>query len=193
MEKSDKLLIKELKFLEHNKSEEALKSFDQVLKLNPKDAISLTGKGLALGTLNQQEEALKFFNQALRFNPKDALSLAGKGLALDIINRDEEALKSFERAVELEPKNISIIQSVRRAYCQYEQTSLDDGLNNHYPRLLSRELHYTTFAVLAPYLRRTCAVPAPLLSKFRTHISILYQPFSQIIPKTTTYSGKIYF
>ncbi len=71
---------------------EALTTYEQALRLNPKDAFAYIGKGNALNNLKRHEEALTAYEQALRLNSNDAFAYIGKGYALNDLKRYKEAL-----------------------------------------------------------------------------------------------------
>ena len=82
--------------------EEALKAYEQAIRIEPEDAKAWYNKGCALGKLERYEEALKAFEQAIRIEPEDAEAWHNKGFALGELERYEEALKAYEQAIRIE-------------------------------------------------------------------------------------------
>ena len=53
-----------------NKYEDAIKCFDELIKLNKNDASVYLKKGLALKNLNRLDEALIFYDKAIKLRSK---------------------------------------------------------------------------------------------------------------------------
>ncbi len=79
--------------------EEAIKAFNEALKINSNDASSLYGKGIALYKLKRYEEAIKTFSKALEIDSEYICALYGKGKVLSKLGHNEEALTAFEEAI----------------------------------------------------------------------------------------------
>jgi len=95
-----------LVLLKLRRSEQAFDAFSKARDLfefrlhqHPVDAVSYTGKGLALHGLGRQREALTTFEYALELYPRHAEAHHGIGLVLAAIGHDKEALDAFERAI----------------------------------------------------------------------------------------------
>ena len=52
------------------KFEEAIKCYDEVLKIDPKDIDALNNKGIVLGKLGKLDEAIKCYDEASKINPE---------------------------------------------------------------------------------------------------------------------------
>ena len=83
--------------------EEALKSYDKAIELNPDDALAWSNKGAALDNLGKHEEAIKSYDKAIKINPDNEIVWSNKGIALHKLGKYEEAVKPFDKALELEP------------------------------------------------------------------------------------------
>ena len=81
--------------------EEGLAALEQVLRLNPNNALAYTLKGTALVDLRQDQEALKAYEQALRLDPNYAYAYYNKGNTLERLGRKREAQRAHERARQL--------------------------------------------------------------------------------------------
>jgi tetratricopeptide (TPR) repeat protein len=84
----NELSLKEiiLKGNEHSYNKEyrqAIEYYDKALKIDPKYALALNNKGLALDKLGKYNEAIQSYDKALEIDPKYALALNNKGLALN--------------------------------------------------------------------------------------------------------------
>ena len=81
----------------------ALSSYDQILKLQPKNAQALWGRCDALAGLKRPDQAIVACDDALAINPDYAEALWSQGKALKLQERSLEALKLFEQATALKP------------------------------------------------------------------------------------------
>ena len=110
--------------------EEAIKTLDQAVEMNPKDkkdideirqsfvecvddikagkvAIEYHNKGKDLFLLNQPQqlkESIEMFDKALEINPQFAEAYLSKGVALKMLGKHEEALQMFNKAFEINPE-----------------------------------------------------------------------------------------
>jgi len=91
--------------LSENKCEEALETFNEVLKVKSKDEAALYYKGLALWNLGIFEEALEAFNMVLEINPRYEGALYGKAFTFFILEKYEKALEAFNMVLEINPKH----------------------------------------------------------------------------------------
>ncbi len=83
--------------------EEALRSYDQALKIKPDDDSAWYNRGNALGNLGRYEEAIASFDQALKIKPDEDSAWNNRGLALGKLGRYEEAIASYDKALEFKP------------------------------------------------------------------------------------------
>jgi tetratricopeptide (TPR) repeat protein/S1-C subfamily serine protease len=91
--------------------QEAEKSFEQAIKLNPNSNfvyLAWYGKGLALTEQNKYEEAIVAFDKAVRYKPDFYAALKLQALTLRELERFDEALKVVNRAIKVKPKNASL-------------------------------------------------------------------------------------
>ncbi|NEU76252.1 tetratricopeptide repeat protein [Hassallia byssoidea VB512170] len=84
--------------------EEALKDFDQAIKLKPEYDWAIARRGQSYRFMQRYEEALKDFDCAIELNPKSDFAIARRGETYRLIKRYEEALKDYNQAIELNPK-----------------------------------------------------------------------------------------
>ncbi|MEO7411852.1 MAG: tetratricopeptide repeat protein [Opitutaceae bacterium] len=88
--------------LEGNRPREALTCFDEVLKLDLKNAEALVKRGAALEQLKQDEEAIQCYDRAIKIDPKLTLAYLHKGGVCNRLERYEEALHCYEQALRAE-------------------------------------------------------------------------------------------
>ncbi|MEM4160819.1 MAG: tetratricopeptide repeat protein, partial [Thermoplasmata archaeon] len=80
---------------------EAVKAFEEVVKINPGNEVAWNNLGSALSKLERHEEALKCYEKALEINPDFEIVWNNKGNALARLGRFEEALKCYDKAIAL--------------------------------------------------------------------------------------------
>lgn len=83
------------------RSEEALKSLNRALEMDPNDAAAWISKGNVFIPMGQLDEALFCFDKAIELNPNLAAAWQGKGKALQKMGRDAEARNCFQQAESL--------------------------------------------------------------------------------------------
>lgn len=85
-----------------HRPEEALLAWDQVIHLDPRNALAYNIKGQALHRLQRDQEALPLYDQALQLNPRLPMAYNNKAESLLALGRYEEALANCERALQLQ-------------------------------------------------------------------------------------------
>jgi len=84
---------------------EAIKAYDETLKINPEDYEAWNNKGFALVKVKRYEEAIKAYDEALKINPQVAEAWYGKGATLDNLKRYEEAIKAYDEGLKINPQD----------------------------------------------------------------------------------------
>ena len=85
------------------RDEEALKSLEEALAVDPGDTGAWASKGTALANLGRYEEALQALDGALALDRKDPMTLTNKGTVFINLGRYEEALPPLEEAISIDP------------------------------------------------------------------------------------------
>lgn len=83
--------------------EEALRSIDRALDINPMNEVAWVNKGNALTRMGRLVDALRSFNAAIKLNPVYEVAWNNKGNALARLGQYEEALRCYEKALDLDP------------------------------------------------------------------------------------------
>ena len=92
-----------------SKYEDAVKLYDQVLKIDPGSVEALNGKGLAFNKLGRYEDAITWFDNALKIDPTSAQVLNNKGISLANLDRFEEAITLFDKAIKIDPNFVDAL------------------------------------------------------------------------------------
>ncbi len=85
--------------------EDALKDFEQLVKIEPSDATFIGDYAVALHLNNKDEEALVQFYRALELEPKNPYRWSSLGFFKDRIGKSQEALSDYEKAIALDPED----------------------------------------------------------------------------------------
>ena len=83
--------------------EDALRSFDEALKLKPDYVEALNNKANLLHTLHRHHEALACLEQAIALNPDDDKALGNLGYVMTEYKRNAHAAELFGRLLEINP------------------------------------------------------------------------------------------
>jgi protein O-GlcNAc transferase len=92
----------DLCFLEAN-YDQALRHYDEALRLRPDYPEAWSNKGLTLHSLKQYDEALRHYDEALRLRPDYPEAWSNKGLTLHSLKQYDEALRHCDEALRLRP------------------------------------------------------------------------------------------
>lgn len=89
----------------YRREREAIKCFDEAIKIDPKLTTAWYNKGYALSisSSSEYEQALKCFDEAIRIDPNSSFSWHYRGYAMLKSGDFEKALESFNRAIEIDP------------------------------------------------------------------------------------------
>ena len=84
------------------KYDEAIKCYDESIKIDPSNPVVWNNKGLALYYLGKFDEAIASYEHAITIDPSDADAWNSKGNSLNSLKKYEEAKKCYDKAKELE-------------------------------------------------------------------------------------------
>ena len=104
----------------------ALKVFDNLLKLDPKNIDLLNGKGSALMKLKRFSEAEECFNKSVLIN-ENSCALLNKGIISKNKKEFQSALKFYDRAVQLDSSLCSIALILKNEVIEV----IDDNILNY--------------------------------------------------------------
>ena len=82
---------------------EALKYFDNALKIAPWFTEVLNNKGVCLQKLRHYQAAIDCFDKALAQDSKCAQAWHNKGRCLSCMERDDDAIRYFDKAIKIDP------------------------------------------------------------------------------------------
>ncbi len=90
--------------LDQEKYDEAIKAYDEAIRLDPNHAAAWILKGGALAKQGKYDEAIKIIDEAIRLDPKVAAAWGLKGVVLHNQSKYDEAIKAIDEAIRLDPK-----------------------------------------------------------------------------------------
>ena len=86
---------------------EAVKCYDEAIKINPDVAAAWSNKGIALGNLGKYDEAVKCYDEAIKINPSYAEAYGNKGITLINTRKYDKAKAELRKAKNLFSKKRS--------------------------------------------------------------------------------------
>ena len=92
------------------KYEEAVKHYDEAIRLNPQYAGAYNNRGNAKSAFGRHEEAIADYDEAIRLSPQHAPSYNNRGIAKSALGRHEESIADYNEAIRLNPQDAN-------AYC----------------------------------------------------------------------------
>ena len=92
-----------------SKYDDAIKLYDQVLKIDPRSIEALNGKGLAFNKLGRYDDAITWFDTALKIEPTFIKALNNKGVALANLDKFGEAIIWFDKAIKIDPNFVEAL------------------------------------------------------------------------------------
>jgi tetratricopeptide (TPR) repeat protein len=102
-----RVMMKARSHYDQGEFQQAVESYDQVLKKYPNDVEALTNKGLSLAQMQKYNEALELYDKALRIDSHSEIIWFNKGQALSGLERYGEAVVCYDKAIEINPNYVS--------------------------------------------------------------------------------------
>ena len=108
-----RLLAKGEAFCASGEHKEAIKVFDKILKINPKNVRALNDKGFTLSKLGNNQEAIKMYKRVLEIYPNNTTYLNNKAYSLTKLGKYREAINVCNEILSRDPKNIRALDIKR--------------------------------------------------------------------------------
>jgi len=131
-----------LSYLEIKDEQKAKESFEQALKLNPKDFHALFNIARTLQAQNCYDQARDFYNRAIKENAKNPDCYFNLGIMAFEENKYPEALDLFQKAQELSPNNGAIsfyIAKCKDETCSYNPREEGQSVIDEYLKVTALE------------------------------------------------------
>ena len=84
--------------------QDALKSFDRAIRLDPQLVKAYVKRGNAYDELGQPERAIEDYNEAIRLDPQYAEAYNNRGIACRRLVQHERAIDDYSEAIRINPQ-----------------------------------------------------------------------------------------
>jgi carbamoyl-phosphate synthase large subunit len=101
-------------FATEGKNREALKVFDSILDINPRDLPAIINKGVCQGRIGMIEDEIHQYQTALSIDPDLAIVWFNKGIAFYQAGNFERAKSSLARTFKIKPEMILLLEGQDR-------------------------------------------------------------------------------
>lgn len=91
---------------------EAVRAYEDAVRLKPDYAAAYTNMGIALGELGRRDDALRAYHVAIREKPEDGDAHYNLGLTLADLRRWAQALDAFREAARLNPADADALYNI---------------------------------------------------------------------------------
>jgi tetratricopeptide (TPR) repeat protein len=100
----DELFKQAVMHAREGRLDEAVRLFDELIRLKPDHADALNDRGNALDLLRRRDEALESYERALRVRPGHIHALCGRANILQAFGRQEEALRAYDEVIAIDAR-----------------------------------------------------------------------------------------
>ncbi len=108
--------------------QKAIANYDEAIRLDPKDDLNYSARGVLYAFLGQYERAIQDYDEAIRIDPQYAEDYNNRGVAYNHLGLSERAIQDFDEAIRLDPKDAIPYYNRGNAYLnlgQYERAIQD--------------------------------------------------------------------
>jgi tetratricopeptide (TPR) repeat protein len=102
VDESEEWFDRGIELFELGRYEEAIASFDRVIKIQPDSYEAWCKRGIALFNIGRHEDTLFSCEQAIEINPDFLEAWLFRGITLDFRGRYEDAISSYNQVIEIE-------------------------------------------------------------------------------------------
>lgn len=104
----------------------AIADLEQVIRLNPKNAVAYAVMGLTHQRQGKHQAAIADFNQAARIEPNNAIAYFARGLSYHIQGDYQGAAVAYEKAIALDAKYFSALDNL--GFTKYELGDVEGAI-----------------------------------------------------------------
>lgn len=109
--------------------QQAIKAFDQAIKMNPRYTDAYSNRGAAYDALNQPERAVVDYSKALKLNPRFTSSYINRALAYCDLAKFQESIADWNVVLKRSPRDA--MAYYKRGFCYQSLGSLDKALEDY--------------------------------------------------------------
>jgi tetratricopeptide (TPR) repeat protein len=84
--------------------DQAIRDFDEAVRLNPKDAVVYYDRGVAYGRKGEVDREISDYDEAIRLDPRFAYAYNNRGVAYRQKGNYDGAMRDYNQAIRLDPK-----------------------------------------------------------------------------------------
>lgn len=132
-EEAERLKNKGNEFMKAEKYSDALESYSQAIKLDPKNAVFFCNRAAAYSKLNKHQLAIEDCNRALAIDPCYSKAYGRMGIAFTALDDHESGFECYRKALELDPDNQSYQNNLEIAEQKLKEQSVQAGFNANAP------------------------------------------------------------
>jgi tetratricopeptide (TPR) repeat protein len=92
-------------WLDKGEWDNAIKDFDECIRLDPTNASAFVSRGIAWAQKKDYDKAIRDYDGAIRLGPKNALALYNRGIAWHDKKEYDKAIRDYDDAIRLDPRN----------------------------------------------------------------------------------------
>jgi predicted O-linked N-acetylglucosamine transferase (SPINDLY family) len=133
------LLNLSIQQIQSERLEDAERSLNQIIKLQPKNADALCFLSVIAAYRSKWEGALCLINQSIQISPNNTIAHSNKGNILKELGRLEDALKSYSKSIQLDPNHFEAHNNLGNLYLDLE---LDEQAIESYERAIALQPLY---------------------------------------------------
>lgn len=89
-----------------NRTEDAIKVFEQAIILKPDNYNAYNNLGLIFNEQGKLNEAISMFDEAIKINPNFSETYYNLGIVYTFLNQNDEAKKMYEKTISLNPNDL---------------------------------------------------------------------------------------
>lgn len=128
-ENAEKLKNKGNEFMKSEKYSDALESYSQAIKLDPKNAVYFCNRAAAYSKLSKHQQAIEDCNRALTIDPSYSKAYGRMGIAFTALDDHESGYECYRKALELDPDNQSYQNNLEIAEQKLKEAAALGGFN----------------------------------------------------------------
>lgn len=114
---------------EKGEYEEAIKHYDQTIRINPQLAAAYGNRGNAKLALGRHDEAIADYAEVTRINPQDARAYFNLGWAKRALGRHDDALADYDEALRINPQYAE--GYINRGNAKFDLKLYEDALTDY--------------------------------------------------------------
>jgi lipoprotein NlpI len=92
-------------WLDKGEPDNAIKDFDECIRLDPTNASAFVSRGIAWALKKEHDKAIRDYDEAIRLDPKNTLAFCNRGFSWWHKKENDKAIRDYDEAIRLDPKH----------------------------------------------------------------------------------------